>query len=86
MSYRFHINCNTSNTTMSWGHHDMEFTTHPTWKEVCDSNKHFSYMMIDRIFNNVVGQPKLDDKIIPNIEYKMKDQNGNVGWFFMLFT
>ena len=40
--------------------------------------------MISGIFSDVAISPKLDDMIIPNIEFKMR-QNGYVGWSFMLF-
>jgi hypothetical protein len=41
--------------------------------------------MINGIFSKVADTPKLDDKVIPNIEFKMR-QNGYVGWSFMLFN
>ena len=41
--------------------------------------------MINGIFSKVANPPKLDNKVIPNIEFKMR-QNGYVGWSFMLFT
>jgi hypothetical protein len=85
MPFRFHINCYTSATTEPWGHHDIEFTTHPTWKDVFDSYKYYGHYMINAIFSKVADTPKLDDMIIPNIEFKMR-QNGYVGWSFMLFN
>ena len=85
MPFRFHINCYTNATTEPWGHHDIEFTNHPTWKDVFDSYKYYGHYMISGIFSKVANPPKLDDKVIPNIEFKMR-QNGYVGWSFMLFN
>jgi len=84
MPFRFHIYCDSSATGEKLGHRDIEFTTHPTWKDVCDSDIHYGYHMMDGIFSKVADSPKLNDMIIPNIEYKMM-VNGYVGWSFMLF-
>jgi hypothetical protein len=54
-------------------------------KDVFDSYKYYGHYMINSIFSEVANPPKLDDKVIPNIEFKMR-QNGYVGWSFMLFT
>ena len=62
-----------------------EFTNHPTWKDVFDSYIHYGPHLVSSIFSDVANPPKLDDKVIPNIEFKMR-QNGYVGWSFMLFS
>ena len=85
MPFRFHIYCDSGFTGEPWGHHEIEFTNHPTWKDVFDSYKYYGHYMINGIFSKVANTPKLDDMIIPNIEFKMR-QNGYVGWSFMLFN
>ena len=85
MPFRVHTYCDSDFTGEPLGHHDIEFTTHPTWKDVFDSYKYYGHYMINCIFSKVANPLKLDDMIIPNIEYKMR-QNGYVGWSFMLFS
>ena len=83
--YRFHINCYTNETREPYGHRDIEFTTHPTWKDFFDKED-LPHSIIGRVFSKFAGQPQLNDKIIPNIEFNMRTQNGFVGWSYMLFV
>ena len=85
MPFCVHTYCDSDFTGEPLGHRDIEFTTHPTWKDVFDSYKYYGHYMINGIFSKVANPPKLDDKLIPNIEYYMR-QNGYVGWSFMLFS
>ena len=87
MSFILHIYCISSALGEQLGHRDISFTSHPTWKDVCDSDIRYGYHMINDISSNDSNyvSPQLDDKVILNIVYTMRF-NGCVCWSFMLVT
>jgi hypothetical protein len=48
MPFRFHIYCDSSFTGEPWGHRDIEFTTHPTWKDVFD--RQILWSLYDKLY------------------------------------